>query len=146
MFDENIKKIREQKGLGVNELSRISGVNASYISALERGEKQNPTITTLKKLADALEVTIDELMKSESVTYEKLKEWDKKYTDIVKEESETYKTNEITDVKEAMELILSQESLMLNGEILSDESKIALANAIKMGLAYAEQKQKENKK
>lgn len=146
MFNENIKKIREQKGLGVNELSRISRVNASYISALERGEKQNPTITTLKKLADALEVTIDELMKSESVTYEKLKEWDKKYTDIVKEESETYKTNEITDVKEAMELILSQESLMLNGEILSDESKIALANAIKMGLAYAEQKEKENKK
>lgn len=54
--------------------------------------------------------------------------------------------NEINDVKQAMELILSQPGLMLNGELLSDESKIALANAIKMGLAYAEQMQeKENK-
>ncbi|MBM7869340.1 transcriptional regulator with XRE-family HTH domain [Clostridium pascui] len=80
MFGENIKRIRELKGLGVNELSRLSGVNASYISAMERGEKENPTIVTLKKLADALEVTVDELMRSEPITEEKLRKWDKKYS------------------------------------------------------------------
>lgn len=52
----------------------------------------------------------------------------------------------IHDVKEAMETIMSQPGLMLNGEMLSDESKIALANAIKMGLAYAEQMQEKEKK
>lgn len=55
-----------------------------------------------------------------------------------------YNTN-ITDVKEAMDVILAQPGLMLNGEPLSDESKIALANAINMGLAYAAQKQQEEK-
>lgn len=52
----------------------------------------------------------------------------------------------IYDVKEAMETIMSQPGLMLNGEMLSDESKIALANAIKMGLAYAQQMQEKEKK
>lgn len=132
MFGENIRRIRENKELGLNELSRLSGVNASYISALERNEKQNPTITTLKKLADTLEVTIDELMKLESIT--KGKENDTSLTGIV---------NKTTDIKEIMELILSQPVLTLNGKVLNDESKIALANAIKMGLAYAEQKQIE---
>lgn len=54
---------------------------------------------------------------------------------------------DITDVKQAVELILSQPGLMLNGEILSDESKTAIANALDMGLAYAEKLQeKENTK
>ena len=73
---KNIKKIREDKGVGVNELSRLSGVNASYISALERGEKKNPTVTTLKKIADTLEVTVDKLLRPELITKEKLTEWD----------------------------------------------------------------------
>ena len=50
------------------------------------------------------------------------------------------------DVEEAMDIALSQPGLMLNGELLSDESKIALANAIKLGLAYAKQMQKIEKK
>lgn len=80
---KNIKKIREDKKLGVNELSRISGVNASYISALERGEKKNPTVTTLKKIAKALDVTVDELLQSEPVIDEKLKEWDFKGVNLM---------------------------------------------------------------
>ncbi|AGK98337.1 helix-turn-helix domain-containing protein [Clostridium pasteurianum] len=53
--------------------------------------------------------------------------------------------SEILDAKSAMNLILSQPGLMLNGELLSDQSKIALANAIKLGLQYAEQMQKKEK-
>ena len=51
----------------------------------------------------------------------------------------------ILDAKSAMDLILAQPSLMLNGELLSDESKITLANAIQLGLQYAEQMQKKEK-
>lgn len=51
----------------------------------------------------------------------------------------------ITDVKQAMELILAQPGLMLNGELLSDESKIAIANALNMGLAYAKQLQQKKR-
>ncbi|NFQ67344.1 helix-turn-helix domain-containing protein [Clostridium sporogenes] len=76
MFGENIKRIREDKELGVNELSRLSGVNASYISAMERGEKENPTITTLNKIADALEVPLDYLTRksAKAMIEDKLKE------------------------------------------------------------------------
>lgn len=50
---------------------------------------------------------------------------------------------DITDIKQAIELILSQPGLMLNGELLSDESKIAIANALNMRLAYVEKLQKK---
>ena len=66
MFGKNIRKIREEKGYGINELSRISGVNASYISALERDEKKNPSVEILTKLANSLEVNINEIMKVDS--------------------------------------------------------------------------------
>lgn len=66
MLGKNMKKIRESKGLGVNELSRRSGVNASYISSLERDEKKNPSLTILEKLADALDVNVNEFMKNDT--------------------------------------------------------------------------------
>lgn len=65
MVGENLKRIREEKGFGLNELSRMSKVNASYISAIENGVKKNPSITTLQKLAGALDVNADELLSTE---------------------------------------------------------------------------------
>lgn len=62
MYGDKIKELRESKGLGVNELSRLSGVSAGYISALERGDKQNPSPKTLEKLANALDTTVTGLI------------------------------------------------------------------------------------
>ncbi|WP_053089672.1 hypothetical protein [Clostridium sporogenes] len=53
--------------------------------------------------------------------------------------------NEIVDIKDAMDMILSQPVLILNRKILFNDSKIALANAINLGLQYAEQMQKKEK-
>lgn len=53
---------------------------------------------------------------------------------------------EVHDVEEAMKIILEQPGLMLKGEILSDESKIILANAIQMGLRTAEELEKKKNK
>lgn len=47
------------------------------------------------------------------------------------------------DIEEAMKIILEQPGLMLKGSILSDESKIILANAIQMGLKTAEELDKK---
>ena len=66
MFGSKIKEIRESKGIGVNKLSRISGISAGYISALERGEKQNPSQNTLNKLAAALDITLQDLINYET--------------------------------------------------------------------------------
>lgn len=63
MIGDNIKKIRESKSIGVNELARIANVNASYISAIERNEKNNPSIKILNKIASALGVSMDDFFK-----------------------------------------------------------------------------------
>ncbi|MBO8162042.1 MAG: helix-turn-helix transcriptional regulator [Thermosipho sp. (in: Bacteria)] len=52
---------------------------------------------------------------------------------------------EITDVEEAMKIILEQPGLMLNGELLTDEDKIILANSIQIGLRLAEERRRERK-
>lgn len=58
---KRIRKVRKSKGLTIETLSYMSGVNRNYISDLERGTR-NPTITILYKLAEALETDIKNLL------------------------------------------------------------------------------------
>lgn len=60
-FAENLKKIRQEKGLTQDELGKRVGVHPNHISRYERGET-SPSAEILKTFADALEVTIDELV------------------------------------------------------------------------------------
>jgi len=62
VLGENLKRLRLSLGLGVNDLSRISEVNASYISAIENGKKNNPSRNVLEKLAQALNVSVEVLL------------------------------------------------------------------------------------
>lgn len=62
MVGNCLKKIREQKSIGVNELSRLSGVNASYISAIENGRRTNISTDIIKKLATALNIDQSDLL------------------------------------------------------------------------------------
>lgn len=133
MFGKNIKNIRESKGYGVNELSRLSGVNASYISALERDEKKNPSVAILEKLALALEVSIEDLMKTEPPSNENFKNWDKNSNQI-KEEVGLYETGEFKTAEAAMQFILKQPAIMgyggFNVENLTDKELIEFANEL----------------
>lgn len=67
MIGSNLKHFREQKGLTVNGLSRLSGVAASYISNIENGKKENPSKEVIIKLADSLGRTTDELIHGEII-------------------------------------------------------------------------------
>ncbi|MCV3265196.1 helix-turn-helix transcriptional regulator [Vibrio harveyi] len=51
------KEIRKKKALTIQELAEISGVSEGHVSRLENGLK-SPTISTLEKLANALDVPI----------------------------------------------------------------------------------------
>ena len=62
MIELLIKEIRLKKNMTQEELSRKSGISESYISELENNLKM-PTILTLCRLAEALEVDISELYK-----------------------------------------------------------------------------------
>lgn len=61
MIGKNIKKLRKAKRLSVRKLASISGVHYSYISALELGIKDNPSLNILIKIAKGLGVEVDEL-------------------------------------------------------------------------------------
>lgn len=49
--------------IGNQELADKVGVSRGYISMLRSGEKTNPTIDIAVKIADVLEVSIDELVR-----------------------------------------------------------------------------------
>lgn len=54
-----LKEIREQKGLSVPKLVTLSGVPRRTIQDIEK--RGDGRVSTMIKLADALEVTLDEL-------------------------------------------------------------------------------------
>ncbi len=60
---KNIKKLRQAKGLSQDKLSKIAEVSYNSIIKLETGGITNPTIETLQKIAKALEVQVDNLIK-----------------------------------------------------------------------------------
>jgi transcriptional regulator with XRE-family HTH domain len=58
VLGENIKKIREAKNIGVNELARRSGVTSAYISEIEHGKKANPSQSIISSIAAALDFPV----------------------------------------------------------------------------------------
>jgi transcriptional regulator with XRE-family HTH domain len=59
---ENVKEIRLRKGLSQTDLKHISGVGQDTISGLESG-KHHPRPSTLRKLAAALGVEVEDFYK-----------------------------------------------------------------------------------
>ena len=59
----NIKKLREAKGLSQEKLARLADVANNTLIKMESGENQNPTLNSLKKVAKALDVSVDDLIK-----------------------------------------------------------------------------------
>ena len=55
--------IRRKKGLTQRKLAKISGVSYNTIIKIERGGIPNPTIETVLKLSQALNIKIDDLLK-----------------------------------------------------------------------------------
>ena len=60
---ENLKKLRLKAGFSQDVLSEKADLAFHTISKIEAGATPNPTIDTVKKLADALGVSLDEIMK-----------------------------------------------------------------------------------
>ena len=58
----NLKRIRKEKGISQGDIVRSLGMDRAFISNIENG-KTNPTLATITKLAKALGVSVDELLK-----------------------------------------------------------------------------------
>lgn len=86
-FGERLTYARKQKGLRQFDLGKPVGTSGDIIGKYERGENM-PSIEVVSKMADALAVTIDYLVKDgvyeniDSVTLKRLREIEKLPIDI----------------------------------------------------------------
>lgn len=62
MLKDNIKKLRQKKSISQDKLAKLSDITLTTLVKLESGTNDNPTMKTLSKLADTLEVSIDKLV------------------------------------------------------------------------------------
>ena len=69
---KNIKRLREENKLSMDELVRLSGVSKSMLAQIERGDG-NPTISTLWKISNGMKVPFDALTVRPKSPYEIVK-------------------------------------------------------------------------
>ena len=60
---KTVKRLREKTGLSQEKLARLADVSNNTIINIEAGKQDNPTIETLKKIAKALNIPIEDLIK-----------------------------------------------------------------------------------
>lgn len=64
IFGRKVAEIRRKQHLSQEELADRCGLHRTYIGAIERGEK-SPTLNTVQKIADGLNVAVVELLSNE---------------------------------------------------------------------------------
>lgn len=65
---EIVKQYREKHGLSMRQFAKLTGLSHAYIPLIERGTNHNgepliPSITAYKQIADAMGITLHELVK-----------------------------------------------------------------------------------
>ncbi len=60
---KNTKKFRQDKGLSQDKLSKLADLSLNTVVKIELDESPNPTIETIQRIAKALEVSVDDLLK-----------------------------------------------------------------------------------
>jgi transcriptional regulator with XRE-family HTH domain len=63
IFGENVRKYRRILDISQEELAHRADLHRTYIGMIERAEK-NITLVNIEKIADALNVKIEELLKN----------------------------------------------------------------------------------
>ena len=60
---KNIKKFRQDKGLSQDKLSKLADLSLNTVVKIELDDSPNPTIETIQRIAKALEVSVNDLLK-----------------------------------------------------------------------------------
>lgn len=97
IIGSKIKKYRLLLNIGVNELARRVNVSGAYISSLENGKKQNPSIDILFNICNELQISIFDLFEENGVS--------KEFSDSI-----TVQLRETRSLKELLELAFIQNS------------------------------------
>jgi len=60
---KNLKKIRQDKGISQDRLSKLADLSLNTVVTVESGVNPNPTIETLTRIAKALDVSVEDIIK-----------------------------------------------------------------------------------
>jgi len=137
-----IKQYREENTLSLREFAEKCDVSHTYIDKLEKGiDPRNgkpvmPTLDTVERISRALGITVKDLL--EQIGYILSED----NTSISEIEGSSV---EEKDLEQQIDEIMTQQGLMLHGEVLDDEDKEFLRNALKAGLKYAADVRKKEK-
>lgn len=63
MLGENIKKIRKKRNLTQDKLARLADIPYTSITKIETGVIKSPSVQTVAKIAKALNISLDELIR-----------------------------------------------------------------------------------
>lgn len=63
MIGDNVKKIRKKKGLTQDNLARKADIPYTTLTKLESNVVKKPSVQTVAKIAEALDVSIEDLIK-----------------------------------------------------------------------------------
>ena len=61
-LNDNIRILRKWKGISQDKLSKMADVTLHTIAKIETGSTPDPRIETLRKIAEALGVSVDDLI------------------------------------------------------------------------------------
>jgi len=62
MLEQRIKQVRKKAGWSQQKLAEKAGLSLAVITKIEQGIAKRPSIQTMMKLADALGISLDELV------------------------------------------------------------------------------------
>ena len=97
---DNIRRIRQGKGISQTRLSIFSGTSASYIGLMET-YKNIPKLSTIERIAEALDVPVLQLFSTEaneSISEEKSLNKKQKIREHVKSEILNRLSNDLDDI------------------------------------------------
>ncbi|WP_099330025.1 helix-turn-helix domain-containing protein [Clostridium paraputrificum] len=61
-LSDNIKRISKEKDITMYRIAKEGNLSTSYVWEIVQGKRENPSIRVIKKIANVLEVTVDELV------------------------------------------------------------------------------------
>jgi len=62
MYEKKIKQLRKKAGWSQQKLAEKAGLSYNVITKIEQGVAKNPNIKTMIKLAEAFQISLDELV------------------------------------------------------------------------------------
>lgn len=117
ILGQNLKRIRESQKISAYRLAQISGVGNSTISQIESGKRQTLNVSTIEKLASALNVEPNQL--------------------INPEDNAEY---ELTDFEEILSTVLASADITFEDKLLSENEKDEILLTMKIALNFIRDK------